>query len=315
MDNSLVPAPMAGDQDKFLCKQGAAVKWAEADRDNEFLSAKGSWIKGNNDDQFLQGNAGYGKMGLFPTAEEFTKMNWIEIENLAPIVKANPLAYQFMIGWTHDVVFGEPINKTVTHEIVDICHTDWGNNHTFVFMPKEEIPVMEYYASGARSQSTYTAATYYQKMQPGGEFWNALPEDLIPLMKECNIKILSSSEILPYGSQQYWVAKEPVQTLVQKWFIPSVVEVGCVNSAAEIYNKEGTILKKFSPDDDASRIRYCNGAIHAWWLRSLCRWVTSASNIVGYFSVMGAILHNGKLQTQPGSSYNVKQAVCPIFCI
>lgn len=64
MNNSLVPAPQANQQNFFLSSTG----WKENNDTDYFLSSQGIWLKGNETNLFLKGNATYGKM-TFPKAQ------------------------------------------------------------------------------------------------------------------------------------------------------------------------------------------------------------------------------------------------------
>lgn len=60
-ENGFVPAPKAGDQDKFLSIDGT---WKERNLEDYFLCSNGLWIKGNKQNYFLQGNGQWNKMNI-----------------------------------------------------------------------------------------------------------------------------------------------------------------------------------------------------------------------------------------------------------
>ena len=198
------------------------------------------------------------------TEGQFQNMTWSEIDDMAKDAMKNPSDYAHMIGWTKDVVFGSPINKTVSHEIVDLCHTDWGDNHAFVFMPKYEVLTMAPHNTSYFNGLNYASSVIDTDLQENGNYWNSLPSDLAKALKECNIKYLTSA------SDTDWSGKN-VSSLIRKWFLPSVVEMGLVSSAGAAYNSEGKVLQKFALGSASDRIRKRDtNTASGWWLRSIC---------------------------------------------
>lgn len=53
MDNGLVPAPLQGQEDYFLCVDGS---WKPESREDYFLTTGGFWLLGNTETMFLKGN-------------------------------------------------------------------------------------------------------------------------------------------------------------------------------------------------------------------------------------------------------------------
>lgn len=197
------------------------------------------------------------------SSAEFNTLSWSEIDKLAKEVMKEPSKYSYMLGWTKDIAFGSPINKTITHEIVDICHTDWGSNHAFVFLPKEEVLDSE-----VKMFRTYKSNQYYtystssitnlidEGLQQDGTYWIALPSGLASVMKDCNIKVAKSSSA--------------VQTITRKWFPPAAMELGLVGwiSSGNVGRLEGEAFSYFGSTDHDKRVKKSSGTAVVWWTRS-----------------------------------------------
>lgn len=237
------------------------------------------------------------------TQAEFAKLSWEEINILGNIVKENPDEYQYMIGWTKDIVFDSPINKTITHKIVDICHTDYGTNHAFIFMPERYILNNAKYTSSTISNQKYVDSLIDKNLQPGGEYWSSLPADLVTVMKDCNIKYFTS-----IGTSSWSATSTAIIT--RKWFLPAIVEVGLVDSASTSYNNEGTIFASFASTSNDNRIRWTrldanSSTTTSWWLRSLNRW-SSGSTFFSYVKNDGSLYYN----------YSITDCgLCPCFAV
>lgn len=295
MNAGLVPAPKAGDQSKFLRTDNM---WAMPSFTEKFLCADGTWKLGNNNNYFLRGDAKWNKMNLI-SQEQFSNMSWDEIDALGKKVKENPDAYNYMIGFTKDVIFDSPINKTVMHEIIDICHTDYGTNHAFIFMPKEQVLGAAKQTSGSITNKKYTDSLIDAGLQPGGIYWPALPIDLVAVMKDCNIKYFTSTE--GTGS---WAGVSPA-TITRKWFLPAIVEVGLVASANTNYNNEGTVFARFASASNNDRIRRKDSSAINWWLRSLGTYGINTTTF-------GRVYIDGSLS--PASS-SQNYYFCPCFAV
>ena len=221
-------------------------------------------------------------------------MTWGEIDQLGKDYRNKPEDLQHMVGMKKSVTY-EGIG-TGDVEIVDICHSDYGGVHTFVFMSCVSLQTTIY----GTDCKNYRNTTICWDLEHG-IYWNALPEDLRNVMKSVNTKYYSSAT-------QYWGSQTDPKTALSKYFLPSVAEIGL--STGKDFSAEGTVFQKFT--SNSSRIRYNIGTETPckWWTRSL----------TAYYNNKGAYIY---VWTDGGfsSSYivnayeNNAYGVVPVFCI
>lgn len=206
-----------------------------------------------------------GRIGLVPAPPELpvdiSTMSWADINTLASKVKANPDKYAYLIGQTKSFLIGGSYNKTMTAEVVDLCHEDYGTGHGIVFMMQNSLASTGV-SSPAGPSVNWSNCTLRSTIQ--NNVIPALPSELQDVIKEVPVKYTSTVTTAQYSGSN-------VQTVNDKVFIPAVGEMNYLTSYPE-YVSEGKPFAKFK-----------NGPLaypDFVWFRSISRLV---SNVVYVF--------------------------------
>lgn len=274
-----------------------------ANTNYKYLRADGQWAAPDDAWEFYDATGGWSTPELAPPLAKVTDWDpysWEEINDFGQqYVLPQPDAYGDLLHVTKTVPLSSPVSKSIVFEIVDVCHTDWGSDHAFVWMPKTECLVRTKFQESQDRQNSYRDSLIRAALLPGGSLANSFPSDLTTVWKDIQYKYLTSatgSDYSAYGNPSVDISKLT---------IPSYVEVGGPRNPAT-YGTEGTILQAFAAGDKSGRIRDIDGAHANWWLRSIYRRETIDRY---YFDVE----FDGGISYRRGTEPN--WCVCPCFAV
>lgn len=252
-----------------------------ADTGYKTFNADGAW--GAPEKKALDAAGEWTEPELFnPENESWDNFTWEQINEFGQSeVIGHAQDYLHLLHKTKTVHVGEidyngdvSEEVDVVFEIVDICHTDWGTDHAFVWFPKVGWMRSLLYLPSTAPGKSYKDSLIRTSLMEGGIIYNAFPDDLKAVWKDITYKYLTECSGTAEGS-----AKGTPTTETAKLVVPALVEMGkkLYNYSTggtydrPEYNKEGEVLYVFNSDNGYySTIRYGkSGTATGYWSRSI----------------------------------------------
>lgn len=280
MDGFLVPAPQAGDNEKFLSWNDSTKRpvWREQSSDYDFLAADGTWKKGNMDINFLRGDATWKRMELIPRNQaEFERFTWKKLADLSTQCSNEGTAqFKHMVGFTKSFesnLFGE--SKTLNARLVAMNNGKLSNGKTTGFtFEVVELPGDYNMATNNYRSTIYDGCYIYGILEDRNNLsapnstayvYSSLYDELKEVIKYTNVECFSS---VPDSTTTAVPARKTLTN--QRIFLPSLTELGGSTSLTR-YNVEGKIFDYYDVENNQKstlRVKQFNGANSPYWTRT-----------------------------------------------
>lgn len=198
-----------------------------------------------------------GKIGLVPSAPEvpvkISDMSWSEIAELATKVRAGKDKYQNLIGQTKSFAIGGSYNMTMTAEVVDLCHEDYGTDHGIVFLATASLGMIAWNSAG--DTSTWATCSLRNTLQT--TVLQALPADMQGVLKPMNVGYISTVSTSSFSGS----SSERIQDYLT---IPAAHELN-QGSALHGYAAESKPFAKFADGPLAFSTYVCFRSLSKVW--------------------------------------------------